>query len=218
MIKGKLEAFFETGTEGVIWSIYEDGKQGYDGLHPLNNGDYLTIFHSSKPYTIVWEGTVDLEYETNYRPYPTNPEYGQQAVLGRWVHGVQRDVVPEDWAMWFMGKYKAECIKSSFSEINLRRCKGSTIFGYSWSGDFELENTGDLILKFKGNKFYRYKDVDYNTYIGFEEAESKGKYFANYIKNAFVTEQIELPSRVKYNESLYTLNSAAWPFPTRLKP
>ena len=43
-ITGVLDAYFETGTEGVIWSVYEDGKTGYDGLNCLHTGDHLTIY------------------------------------------------------------------------------------------------------------------------------------------------------------------------------
>lgn len=106
-IKGLLEAFFETGTEGVIWSVYDeakidaDGKRSYEGLHPLKKGDILKVFADVARSEVLWEGVVDLETERNYHPYPLNPQYGQQAVLGMWVHGLQRDLEPETWARMF---------------------------------------------------------------------------------------------------------------------
>ncbi len=27
IVEGRLEAFYETGTEGVIWSVFEEGKK-----------------------------------------------------------------------------------------------------------------------------------------------------------------------------------------------
>jgi len=111
VVKGKLDPFFETGTEGVLWSVYEDGKEGYDGLHVLKKDDYLTIFDPEDNTKVIWEGNIDLEYKRNYHPYPMNPEYGQQAVHGMWVHGFQVDVVPEDWGTWFFKHYPAEYTK-----------------------------------------------------------------------------------------------------------
>jgi hypothetical protein len=119
-ISGVLEAFFETGTEGVIWSLYEDNKQGYDGLHPLKNGDHLRILGEND--AVIWEGLIDLEYETGYRSFPNNPEYGQQECWGFWVHGNQRGFAISDWGELFMcpwiegSKYKgplrAELVKA----------------------------------------------------------------------------------------------------------
>ena len=112
-IKGTLQAFSETGTEGIIWSIYEDGREGYDGLNGLHGGDHLTIFHPGNPGIVIWEGNIDLEYERNYHPYPMNPQYGQQAIQGMWVHGIQRDVDPDTWGNWFFKEYPAELIKKT---------------------------------------------------------------------------------------------------------
>jgi len=216
-IKGKLEPFFETGTEGVIWSVYEDGKEGYDALQCLDEGDYLTIFDPADLTKIVWEGNIDLEYERNYHPFPMNPQYGQQAIMGMWVHGIQRDVEPDDWGTWFFKYYPCELIKSEIGR--LYRCKSSTIEGHRWAGkgsrwSKEPKVSGDLILKFKNSGYYRYKDVDHDTYWGFEEAESKGKYFSANIKNKFVTEKIKPPKPLIHGSDVPN----AWPFPTYAKP
>lgn len=45
-IYGALEPFSETGSEGAVWSVSEYGKNGYDALHCLKNGDKLTVFKS----------------------------------------------------------------------------------------------------------------------------------------------------------------------------
>lgn len=55
-MKVKLEAFFETGTEGVHWSVYDPTKKGYEGLIPLNEGDKLII-------PDVWEGIIQKDRE-----------------------------------------------------------------------------------------------------------------------------------------------------------
>jgi hypothetical protein len=231
-IKGKCDPFFETGTEGVIWSLYEDGKEGYDALQVIDQGDYLTIFDPENPTKVVWEGNIDLEWERNYHPYPMNPQYGQQAIMGMWVHGIQRNVEPDDWGTWFFKAYPAELIKSEIGR--LFRCKSSTIEGHRWEGkgsqwSKEPKEPGDLILKFKNSGYYRYKDVDHDTYWEFEEAESKGKYFAKNIKNKFVTEKLDLPRPAKYSlnkprpwtkypDDHGSDVEAAWPFPVGKKP
>jgi len=110
-IKGILEPYFETGTEGVIWSVMPSGGTDVCNLHCLRNGDHLTIFDPLNNDIIIWSGNIDLEYERNYAPYHADSEYGQQAVHGMWVHGFQRDVTPEEWGLWFIKYYPAELIK-----------------------------------------------------------------------------------------------------------
>lgn len=106
-ISGVLIPFFETGTEGILWALEEHPpKGGYEGLHILKDGDYLTVFGDSGE--IIWEGTIKLEYKTGYRPYPLNPKYGQQAVFGCWIHGNQEGMDLEEWAsMFFAGEMRS---------------------------------------------------------------------------------------------------------------
>lgn len=107
-VKGALEAFFETGTEGVIWSLFEDEKEGYEGLHCLNDGDILSVW--GKDGKILWQGAVELEWKRRYRPYPSNPKYGQQEIFGMWVRGFQKGLTPTKWAKMFFEKNRAELI------------------------------------------------------------------------------------------------------------
>lgn len=99
-IVGKLEGFFETGTEGVIWSVYEDGKQGYDGLHDLEDGDHLKVWESASGRT-VFDGRIKFDWKIGYEKFPLNPSCGQQAAMGFWVHGIQEGFMPDDWARLF---------------------------------------------------------------------------------------------------------------------
>lgn len=109
-IKGTLEAFWETGSEGVIWIINEEGKKGYDGFNCIEEGDYLTIY--SKKKKIVWEGLIECDRKTRYRKHPLNLDFGQQEVCGYWVHWLPAGVADlEKWARYFFKGYFAELIK-----------------------------------------------------------------------------------------------------------
>ena len=102
---GLLDPYFETGTEGVVWAVTLPGMLGYDQLLCLEGGDELLVYDELG--SVAWQGIVSLEYERRYRPYPTNPEFGQQEAFGAWVHGFQEDVDPETWARWFFDRRPA---------------------------------------------------------------------------------------------------------------
>ena len=105
-IHGELEAFWETGTEGVYWSMIDPSMPGYDGLWTLKDGDRLCVLAADD--TMLWEGVIQLEYERNWQPYDEeDTEYGQQAVHGYWVHGLQQDVDPQEWADMFFLRHRA---------------------------------------------------------------------------------------------------------------
>lgn len=117
-IHGIAFDWFETGTEGVVWvvqderhiSTKEDGSPSwsYDGLKVLRDGDHLTLY--AKDGSVTWEGVIDFDMEIGYTPYPMNPEYGQQAIDGWWVHGVQRGINPSMWLQWFRDNPRAKLI------------------------------------------------------------------------------------------------------------
>jgi hypothetical protein len=104
-IRGFLEAYFETGTEGVIWSVLDPGLPGYDGLHTLEDGDELHVLDGTGG--ILWEGVVRLDRYTGRLPRWPGGEPVQQAVLGLWVHGLQEGMDPEAWGRMFTEERRA---------------------------------------------------------------------------------------------------------------
>lgn len=109
-IEGEPLAFFETGTEGVIWSVAEPGKS-YEGLHELEDGDVLLIF-SGDYDELLWVGVIDLDWEIGVRSSPLNPEYKQQVSNGLWCHGIQRGFEPDQWGQLFSPENKAVLYKT----------------------------------------------------------------------------------------------------------
>jgi hypothetical protein len=107
-IDGVLDGFFETGTEGVIWSVYADRTnpefRSYNKLHRIKDGDRLIVYAPDNK-TVVFDEVIDYDTHAGWRPYPMQteglPVYGQQVALGFWVHGVQRGMAPDDWARFF---------------------------------------------------------------------------------------------------------------------
>lgn len=98
-IDGELEGFYETGTEGVIWSLWDNTKSGYDGLHYLQPGDHFVIY--AHDGTVAWEGDILWDRQVGRITAPTNPNYRGQAALGMWVHGIQQGFEPDAWATFF---------------------------------------------------------------------------------------------------------------------
>lgn len=115
--EGTTEAYFETGTEGIIWSVVIDGKfeDRREALRSLCKGDKLTVL--GKDGMPLWEGVIDYDWRTGYEKYPLNPALGQQVALGAWVHGVQKGFKPNDWAKLFFEPKRCILIKGPRNDI-----------------------------------------------------------------------------------------------------
>ncbi len=98
---GVLEPYFETGTEGTIWAVQEDGKKGYDGLHILHPLDELTIYKNNK---VIFKGKIFPDYKIGWQKYPLNPGDGQPCALNHWIHWTQIGWSPDKWASLFLRK------------------------------------------------------------------------------------------------------------------
>lgn len=90
IMTGGLDPFCETGTEGIIWSIHEYGKQGYEGLVPLRKGDVLTVFNNVTDGNIAWHDKIIFDDKPvlwggqNGLKYPPAPKSIQSPEL--WCH------------------------------------------------------------------------------------------------------------------------------------
>ena len=124
----KLKAFWETGTEGVHWCLYDTTKLGYDALINLNEGDYIQIkdtwsgciiydtesykqwYYWARPYAAAgdWKGLCNhfdhvWPEDWTLNDYKENAEqcFKQQMAGNMWCHWLQAGVHPDLWAQWF---------------------------------------------------------------------------------------------------------------------
>ena len=91
------DAWSETGTEGIVWSLVKDTKENdpswsYTNLVPLKNGDELTVFDKEAPTIVLWQGKLSFEKKSHLE---TNDyDFTGQAIFNMWAHGLQRTKKP----------------------------------------------------------------------------------------------------------------------------
>ena len=101
---GKLEAFCEMGTEGIIWSLHLDGKVGYDGLFCLRKDDTLTI--TDNEGSVQWQGVIDYDHERSIIVQDKDyPGYFRES-KHYYNHGIQKNVSVIQWQEWFNKGYR----------------------------------------------------------------------------------------------------------------
>lgn len=154
MFKGKLEAFWETGSEGVHWFLYLDGKEGYDALYSIEEGDYITIYNEYND--IIYEGDIIQDKFSNWRAYSRNPIFGQQIAGNYFVHWLQANVNPNLWLSWFNNKYRATIKKSNITEEKREKIKNQIKENYYKNRIFKdvLIEKSKLDISLKNPVFY----------------------------------------------------------------
>lgn len=100
ILKGKLELFYETGMEHVAWSFYEEEQEGYDGLHCLEKGDMLRVFNDAARTDLLWQGTIDFEYDSHKQKRAMIGEVQWLDNVGT-VQGIQKGVDAKEWGELF---------------------------------------------------------------------------------------------------------------------
>jgi hypothetical protein len=216
-IKGILDPFCETGTEGVIWNFNDPTLPGYYQMYQIE-GNHLQVLDASG--ATVWQGKVKLEYKRNWTPYPNQESdsqiYGQQFIGGNWVHGFQENLEPEFWVDMFYKqsrailttRYKSPCpfagSLSGFSK-RLKACSDKDrqeYFSgavYSWMGFFsdggyfsigtEIGLSYEEILVLLGNPT--------------KEQIIKAKTYPKYYGETFLPDSDELMLRLFYLYRVY---------------
>ncbi len=102
VLRGVLFFWSETGTEGGYWALQDDCyPKSYDGLHVLEDGDYLKVFNEDG--SIRWEGVIQL------KSYPAFTEH----VFNCWIHADQIGTQRQAWADMFFKELKAELQKKT---------------------------------------------------------------------------------------------------------
>ena len=154
MLKGKLEAFWETGSEGVHWSLYLDGKKGYAGLHSITEGDYITIYDEDNE--IIYEGDIIQDRFSNWKAYPMNPIFGQQVAGNYLVHWIQANVNPDLWEKWFVKSYRATIKKSLLTDEERNNIKNKIKEDFFKNRNFKevLLEKSQLNISLEKPKFY----------------------------------------------------------------
>ena len=108
--KGQLFDYFETGTEGVVWTLVRDGatkaeQDRREDLVFLKNGDWLKAFDAKG--RVLFDGVIQEDRKAGWTEYPRNPGHGQPSALGFWIHWTQTGWTPDDWARLFIGRKQA---------------------------------------------------------------------------------------------------------------
>lgn len=100
-VEGKLFGWFETGLEGVVWALEQEGIVGYDGLFIIEEGDHLVISSASGQVLFDDYIVTDTEIGKEQRPFS---KIIQPQAKGLWIHWTQKGFSPDKWAELFISE------------------------------------------------------------------------------------------------------------------
>lgn len=109
--QGTLEAFSETGTEGIWWAFCDYDDKGYGSLHILEEGDYLKVYKNKDRKRIHWEGKICQDKETNLEKISGGGPSPRQVIYECSVHWLQKECNPNFWADMFFNDMHSELYK-----------------------------------------------------------------------------------------------------------
>lgn len=120
IIFGKLDAFFETGMEGVKWSLIDDEKHDnpYDAIHFISTGDHLTIYSSDFNSEIIFDSIIVETKNSNKFALPSLIGF-QQSAGGFLCHSLPHGFDPELWASFFKKGCCAKLTKNFYSKKDI---------------------------------------------------------------------------------------------------
>lgn len=76
---GRFESYFETGLERVVWTIWDERKEGYEACVQYHEGDQITLLDASgakirEPITLDSRSTVWAEYHEMHTKLGIDPK------------------------------------------------------------------------------------------------------------------------------------------------
>ncbi len=104
--RGVLYGWSETGTEGMVWVLLEDGYSGYDAMRFVEEDDRLKIYGENGE--VLFDGKIVEDRKAGWEEYPKNSGHGQPCALGFWIHWTQKGWEPDKWAALFLHEYAEE--------------------------------------------------------------------------------------------------------------
>lgn len=103
-VVGRVDMYFETGTEGAYWSLEEiNGLSGYEGLRIIGGGDRLVVYNDDG--SVYLDQILIEDHDVGWHPYNSDYPYGlgQQTCAGLWVHWIPKGYSAEEWAEIYVG-------------------------------------------------------------------------------------------------------------------
>lgn len=114
-VSGVALGYFETGTEGMVWTVFTDeplpgrstdAPDFYRRLLVVDPGDHMRIT-SPAGDIVLFDGVIEPDSKIGWTEYPRNPGHGQPVAFGCWIHWTQTGWDAETWAALFLWQLPA---------------------------------------------------------------------------------------------------------------